>query len=460
MKNSPWILVASMLVGCSSNTVTLDGDDTATQGPVGDTELPQTDGGPTPPHGECSDQNDCGGDCQYCDEGACVEDPGCCWAQPGEDPWVFRCSPPVDCWDDTECGSGEECINNECMPEQGPMVYEPPICDEDLVLTVDQLGLGDVVEQIAAPSPGLLLAVDSFMHIRQVDLDTGALGSSIVQLSGDAVFELVAGGPSRVVAVVHETLKDGSQGHHTLVAHREDAEAWAVDQSPSYETPALGVTRRPEPNEVYIASTDEILRTEIGPPLAGLNALPLTTPVGRIQSVAAGNGEHYLGVDALFGIEMLEPVDGEILGSTASYDGIMVDLAAVDGPGTGEGERLVVLTHLPPEDAELEPDITAVQVMGLDIGFAPSTPFGTDGVPLDAEAADMDGDGIEDIVVAMQGGRLDVYLMDDEGPRCRAFLPLGGISDVEVGDLDDDGTDEVLIVDSDSTLSIVAGSAG
>ena len=160
----------------TDTSTSVDGTDT---GPSTDSDPTGTATEPTTttPPPECIDSSDCAGTyCGYCDQGVCKEATGCCGyydsPAPRLDAQRWRCSPPYNCYDDSECGYQEVCEYGECVPMRMPPIPPKPLptCD----------GLGVIVQQWQlGVSPGAFVLADLDAD---GDLDLAAAQPSVAQI--------------------------------------------------------------------------------------------------------------------------------------------------------------------------------------------------------------------------------------------------------------------------------------
>jgi hypothetical protein len=148
--------------------------------------------------------------------------------------------------------------------------------------------------------------------------------------------------------------------------------------------------------------------------------------------------------------------DGRLTSSTTVAEGIAAgDLVAGDVDGDGDDD--LVASHHDPDGVR----IFAANPAGpfWDVKDVP-TPGGEADGPRDVEIADVDGDGIGDIVLVAAGDRSDVVVWTADGRggmRPPVTFPVGsGPSELEVRDLDGDGRQDIVVANAaDQTIAIL-----
>lgn len=463
MKTIGWAMTLVMAAGCTGNSISLDRDDDAgtdgSSGPATTDTWPTTsvgsdessDDGPV----ECYSDSDCNVDfCAWCNDGVCQQDAGCCSAVP-EEPSVWRCQPPVECWDDTECPDGEVCSNlGECVPDPTGGLRQPPMCD-DLVLEIEQVPLVLSLQQLAVypggpMEPGILLGVDAEQQLWQVAPISGAL-LSVAPLPG-AIVDLHPAGPS--IAAV--TLADGGQAYQVSRLHRVD-EAWELQEGPV--TPGSVVGGAWLGDAAAVATVQQVDRWALEPAPARLGGLPLPSVLALTGARITADGPLQLAVGDAFGtVGLRDAVTGDALIDPIGLPIAPLQLAGLrdDGVGDAEGRHLMVLSALALGDTG--ESITHLQVVRDLQQPQLDEAFGGPGQPLSMVAVDVDDDAVQDVVVATAGGRLDVYRMHEVDVLCRAFVPLGSeITDMTLGDVDGDGALDVVVGESAGWITIIRG---
>ncbi|MCX4244513.1 FG-GAP-like repeat-containing protein [Paraliomyxa miuraensis] len=461
-RTTTWALALSlsMLGGCTSNSISLDSDDDGdTEGDTGTETFPGTSTTPPADSGsddgppvECVDDSDCGGWCGWCSAGVCQEDVGCCGSSP-EDPQQWRCSPPLDCWDDSECGDGEICVGGWCEPDPNPELQEPPACRDDLALWIDELALDGAYQQVAvAGGSPWVIGVGPQLH--PVSFETGVGAPVGATLPDDTARELLALDASTLVAMT-----TGPRGgdHHLSRLHDPGDGAWLVESTELQAAPARAAAWLHTPAEVVVATDGQLVRWTAQ--LQPIGPVPLLfSPPATLARFPMGDGTSLAALAREDGAVELWDVSADVVtvqGHTLA--GSPVDLAPALDTGGGE-PRLMAVSHLVIEPQPgLLVDYAAIELVRIDEPLSGTPPFGAPGIPRALATTDLDGNGVYDVLVANDDGRLDLYLMDAEGPRCRSYLPLPAIVDLEVGDIDGDGVDDVLVLDDGPTLRAIHG---
>ncbi len=471
MNKSAWTMALVLVAGCTGNTISLDGEDTGGTDSESDSNSdtwPTTadsgdDGSSDDGPNECQTDSDCSLDCGWCDGGTCVEDFGCCSATPDE-PSIWRCSPPYECWDDSECPDGEICDQGwgECIPDPNAGVRMPPTCD-DLELTIEQFSVDAPLHQVAM-HPGLsmvqggLLAVDAEQQLVQVDPGTGAL-TPVAALPGTTV-DLQAAGPDATLALTMSS-DDGGDDVYQLSSVQRVDEAWSLLGGPETTGPVLDSAWLGD--VTMVATLERLDRWAVTPAPAPLGDFPvdgLTEAIAPAQSTA--EGPLLLGVLDTFGhLTVLDAASGTPTVNGISVLGNPVDLAAARDAWQGSGEDLVSLSSTFGGDEGEEQPIAVIQVFRNLEEIRVDEPFGALGRPVALAVADLDGDAIDDVVVALDDGRVQVFRMHETDVLCQSYVPLrSDLTDLEVGDVNGDGAPDVIMATSGSELTILHGRAG
>jgi hypothetical protein len=454
MRTNVWVAVLWMVSGCTSNGIfleTVTGGDTGETGDETETSPPSdssSDDGPPP---ECTSDSECG-DCGWCDQGVCQEDVGCCAAQP-DTPWVWHCQPPWDCYEDEECDEGMVCNSGFCEPDPNPEILEPPACRGDLALQVQQLPVEVPIVQIAAIEGRGLQGIEESLGLVELDLVAG-VGSPPFELFGDEAVDFIAAGVATGMAITQGSSPDGLPIHQ-LTLTIGGGDAWSIDTGP--EVPGsvraaawLGAGT----SEVVTAIDDRLDRWSVGPDVTLMGAHALGVEVHTVA------GAQPFGADAPMIAAVLADgtpwlVDGstgEVVASGDPLRGQPIDLA-------DHGAELFALSHVPADPEAARPDMAAVHVLQVDGSISATAPFGAPGVPLALAMVELDGNGVDDVLVANADGRVDIYLMQPEGPLCRSYLQLAPILDFETGDVDDDGRIDSIASDQGPVVTVIHGVA-
>lgn len=455
--------MALLMAGCTSNQIielTGGESDGQTEGTEGtDTSPPAESGTDDGPRPECVEDWECG-DCGWCTpDGVCQDDLGCCAADP-EDPWVWHCSPPWDCYEDSDCFEGEVCNDGYCEPDPSPEIVQPPACRGDLALSVEQVALDRPLVQIATVEGGAW-GIDQSLQIAPVSF-AGGIGAAVGTLEGEQARELLGIDASTLVALGMGTSIEGEP--HYLLTRVHDAGGGAWELLPGAPQPATAAvaTWLGDPAEVVVGAGTWLDRYDTGLQSAGPDSVLEADAVALTAMLPGGHPRSVAAVALASGqVQLWDVTTGSPLGEGHALRGQPVDLASARDPVEGAGQRLLAVSHLPPAPESREVDMAAIEVIGIDAGtLQPAAPFGAPGVPNAIVAVDLDGNGIDDVLVANADGRLDLYLMEQDGPLCRAFLPLSPILDLEVGDANGDGHPDVLVSDASPGLLAIAGATG
>lgn len=450
MRTSAWVVMLLSVGGCTSNTISLDSSDDGTTSDTDDgtdTAPPAdsgTDDGPIP---ECVVDLDCG-DCGWCNDGVCEDGGGCCSAQPDE-PLHWRCSPPWECFEDWECGVGMLCTDGECQPGSGTEILEPPACPGDLALTVQQLVLAAPLTHAAVADLVEVRAIDENRQLSVLDLVAGPVPPQF-PLEGDMTRDLLGSGGTTVMAIMERTLAGGGT-EHQIVSSFGSFDTSGIDASEWMPSNTLAAAWSETSAELWVATQTRIDRWSGEPALVG--SIELGLPA---LALAATRSIPDLPVTLAVALDdgatrVIDPSTGQTVATSGLLVGQPIDLAA-------HHDALLAASYVAGMDGV---DMTAVHRLQLDVGgsLAATVPFGAPGVPLELAVADLDGNGVDDVVVANDDGRLDLYLMEADGPICRSFLPLSPILDLEAGDVDGDGARDVLVVDAGPMVTAIHGVA-
>jgi hypothetical protein len=458
MRTSAWAVALWVVSGCTSNGIfleTLTGDGTGESGDETETSPPgdsgtSADDGPPP---ECTESSDCGDICGWCDQGVCQEDFGCCSAQP-DDPFHWRCSPPWDCYEDADCGEGMVCADGSCHPGTGTGIVEPPACRGDLALTVQQLPVDVPILQLAAIEGQGLQGIDADLGMVAIDFMAG-VSDPYGTLEGDAAIDLLPAGPAMTMAIMQGTSIEG-EALHQLTLASGGGEAWVVEPGPQVPgTVRAGAWLGEGALEVVTAIETRVDRWgsapvavlgthELGTTVETVAGLPPSEDGGTRIAVVLGDGTPWL----------LDGSTGELVVAEEPLLGQPIGLVR-----HGAGAQALGVSHATAEQAGTKSDMAAVRVLTFGGLFTPTLTFGAPGVPVAVASAELDGDGVDDVLVANADGRLDIYLMDADGPRCRMFLPLAPILDLEAGDVNGDGQPDVLVSDAGPVVTAIHGVA-
>lgn len=461
-RTSAWAVAVVLVAGCTNNTISLNDDSgSGTEGTDGTGGTDGTDGTETSPDSgsddgpppECVVDWDCG-DCGWCSAGVCQEDVGCCSGTP-EQPWVWHCSPPWDCFDDSECPDGQVCTSEGyCEPDPNE-IQEPPACRGDLALSVAELPLDVGLVQIAVTDGGLW-AIGEDLQVRPVSFDVG-LGDPVGVIGGEQALELLPIDASTLVAVGVGTSIEGDLVHQLARIHDPGDGSWGVALGELQLAPAAAATWLQDPAEVIVGTEGQLARWTADLQSAGPNSV-LDAGALALTRLPFGGGSSLAAVARDDGaVELWDITADAILADGHVLHGRPVDMAYAAETGGGE-PRLFAVSHVEPDPADLFPkDMAAVELIRIDAPLTATNPFGASGIPVATAVTDLDGNGIDDVLVANADGRLDLYLMEAEGPRCRAFLPLSPILELETGDVNGDGLADVLVLDAGPSLMAIHG---
>lgn len=454
-----WAMTVTLAAGCTAD------QDPAGQGETGGTSdgsetTPPEEGTDTetePP--ECIDDADCGGMCGWCDQGVCEESVGCCEADV-EQPGFWHCSPPVECWDDSECSDGYMCVGDECVPDPDAGLRQPPICGDEFTLAVDQFPVELRLTQVVAHegAVGHVLAIDEEMQLHQVDLQTGEAAVAGI-LPGILAQELLPVGPLTSAAIVEQVSDDGEPQYQVVSLQGTNGDDIAAGpRSSGIATDAVWLG---EPAEAFVAAEGRLDRWAFGPAPEALDPLVTGAYARRLAAFrATPDDAPWLGVSLPDGVvAVFDALSGESIGTPTTVAGAPLALEAIDDAEDGEGQHLVALYPAAPSQTPPDEPMAALQVIRDLEGGGADAAFGAPGIPQALVVADLDGDGIDDLAVAMDDGRLDIYRMDETDVLCRSFLPLGGIEDLTVGDVDGDGAVDIVVADAAPGLTVIHGAA-
>lgn len=463
MRTSAWVVTLLAVGGCTSNQIFLE---TATDGETGetsdgtDTAPPADSGSDEGPPPECVDDWDCG-ECGSCNAGVCEDFGGCCSAEP-DSPLQWRCSPPEECWEDLDCGVGMICDFGYCVPGPGTQIQEPPACRGDFALEVQQLVLEAPLSHVTLAGPGNVRAIDQDLGLVALDLAVGPVPPA-APLAGDEALQLLGTSLATALAITERSTEGAIE--HQLTAAARDGDAWSTSPSGWILGSSQTAAWSEESQELWVAVDARVDRWAFAAPAAlelgsigslelGQSAVALTpvqppSAVAPLVAATLADGT----------VRLLDPVTGETMLATGQLLGQPIDLVARGTEFVAEGAQLVAASHATPEQTGLDTDMTAIHLVPLDGTGGALAPFGAPGTPLEIAVAEIDGDGVDDIIVANADGRLDIYLMRDDYPFCRLFVPLGPILDIEAGDVDGDGSRDVLVVDAWPTVTAIHGAA-
>lgn len=454
MRTSAWVVMLLWVGGCTGNTISLDTvDDGATSDASGTDEGTATsppadsgtDDGPIP---ECVVDLDCG-ECGWCNQGVCEEGGGCCSAEP-DFPGQLRCSPPEECTIDDDCFENEICSQGFCIPGPDTHVIEPPLCKGDVALSVEELALAVPLVRVAVADMGGAWGLDADLGAVELDLVAGP-SAPVGLLEGTAGVDLLGAGVGTVAGVLHSQAPDGPPSHAI-------GRAWAIEdatgaaQSPFVMGQARAAAWAEGVQELWVGSDARVERWDVQR-LASVGGFDLDADVRAIAAVdPAADGSTLMAValgDST--VRLLEPASGAPLAMSPALAGAPVDLLA---HGTS-----ILAVHEILGDATDEANRTGIHRLELDGSLVAAPPFGVTGFTSEAAVVDVDGNGVDDVLLANEDGRLDILFMEVGGPSCRVYLPLGAIDDIEAGDVDGDGARDLLVLHAGPTVTAVHGVA-
>lgn len=463
-KSIGWMAIAgvatAMVFGCTNNTIGAEGGGDGSATDSGDPPpTVSADGSDGDPPLECSDWTECG-DCGECIDGACVESPGCCSAVE-DSPWQWRCSKPWECYEDYECGEGAVCEDGFCQDGPDAPVIQPPACGDDVVFEISSVPLPEPLVRISASSEdGVLVGVDSNRQIWQ-SLHLGTLEPVGEPIPGDGPVDLVdarfegvlaiassaddAGVPGYTVSRVNTGFIPSFTTSERVEGYAEDA-AWAGNSADVVvaNAPGLDLWREGQP-----PTLDEQLVENVDP--ATIRIAPLAI---------AGDDAGWVGLATSDGSVAIIDIDNAMLiDAGVAPSGEMIDLDAGRDPTAGGQVQLVALTSLDISEPT-EQTWSAVSTITIDPELPSAPAFGAEGSPTTLLVADVDRDGNDDIIVGNADGRIDVYLRDEAGVRCRGSLPIEGLVDLVTVDSDGNGQREVMFLDGFQRLFVIEGVGG
>jgi hypothetical protein len=408
---------------------------------------------------ECISSADCA-ECEYCSAGTCETDHGCYCS--GLDPARgFRCQ-PYDCDSDEECGEGEVCEYNVCVPY---VPNEPPVCDVvDVVVSespapegltrvaiadLDGDGRGEIWAY--AQADDTLVALDAASGDVIGSVGTPHLVASLVRTwgnEGDGLFAVVNfaddfgaplhtlvsvrwtdEGPQTVVGVASpghsfaHTVDDfdGDGNAEALLAGPEGSlEVWSVDASPTLE-----------------------LRIETDP------VAPIVPPIATISD---GSSARFL-LSGLFESVRFFDLDGVLLDRTFVGEDLSASVEwIVSGrPSAGVTRTLVAGSF----------GSATRYFVGSSDGTTSSATRTWD-LPGRLHAmgfADLRGDDALEVVLATQDA-LTIVELDDFSVGCRSVVDVPPLWDVAFGDVDGDGRSDAVTLGVDPGITIVQAGPG
>ncbi len=438
----------------SDTSFTADGHDDGDDGSGDDGQL------------ECQSDADCNDWCGWCDsDGVCQEDVGCCGAH-GDEHNVWRCSPPAECWD-TGCPEGQICLDWEgCVPDPDAQVRQPAMCDDALAFEVDQHPLDVPVRQVSLHAgspeqPGGVLGLDEDLQLWQIDAATGE-ATPIVTAPGELVLDLRPA-DAFTTMVLTETFVDKGE-RYQLSTVRQQADAWALQEGPVVVGRAVDTIVRPDIGEALVATPDRLDRWALDPSPSPLGELPVgVVPPEALVAVQAGAGQdlrlavvHQVGSLSMIDADSAEPVLDPV-----PLRGLGVGVDRLRDASDPDRHQVVALSTLQADGGVVGDPFAALEVLRDVEGTQLDEAFGAPGQPLMMVVADLDGNGDDDVVVAMDDGRLDIYRMHETDVLCRSYVPLSTpATDLEVGDVNGDGALDVLVAEADSGLTVLYAHTG